>query len=122
MTEASGERRSCDTEESSAVRRRSVSPSTRAASRLATSRVRSAAWAICWTIAPASWWCSEERNARVGGKRMPITPRQPPSTISGTNHQLDPERVLVKRPAGCVWTATQSAAAASFGGSSIAAG
>ena len=68
MIEASGERRSCETDDSSAERRRSVSLLTRASSRSATRRVRTTAWAMSSAMASARRRCSMPRRCSCGGK------------------------------------------------------
>ena len=114
IIEASGERRSCETEDSSAERRRSVSSLTRALSRSATSRVRSTACPMSSTMASARRCCSKPSRPTAPGNLRPTTPTVSPSVRTGRNHQVDWPSVSVKRPAAWPWRRHHDAAARSF--------
>ena len=88
ITAARGERRSCDTDdEKRGAQALGLALDPRRFEARPTRRVRSIAWATCWIMASASWRCSSASRSWVTGKRKPTAPRQPRSTISGTNHQ-----------------------------------
>ncbi len=99
MMEASGVFRSCEIEVSSAARKRSVSPVTRASSMPAASEMRSIATAAWSASASSRRRSSGDSSVLSFGRSSPMTPTSPRSVRSGRNRRLAPGSVSEERPA-----------------------
>src|SRR5580700_11844943 len=111
--EASGVRRSCEIEVSSAARSRSVSASTRASSSPLASEIRSIATAAWSHSASSSRRSSGVSNGPPVSRSIPITPTGPLPVRNGKNNRLTPGKVSAPRPAARLCSQVQRAAAIS---------
>ena len=102
MIEASGVRRSCEIEVSSAARSRSVSASTRASSSPLASEMRSIATAAWSHSASSSRRSSGVSNGPGASRSIPITPTGPLPVRSGRNSRLPPGKRVGAAPGGMV--------------------
>ena len=96
---ASGVRRSCDTELSSAFCSRSASARSRASSACSARRSRSKASASWLANASTRWTCCGGSFARSAGAAMPRTPTAPRAAASGKYDAAAPGSVSVPHPA-----------------------
>jgi hypothetical protein len=99
MIETRGVRRSCETDESSAERRRSVSVSSRASSMSVTSLVRSIATATWSTSASSRWRCSGVSSRFGFSNETPSRPTSPRPVLRGRNSHSEAGSVPEPHPA-----------------------
>ena len=114
VMEASGVRKSWETELSSELRSRSASARTSARRASSLACARSMASAI-WLAKVSSWWsCSGLSRACASAGLMPSTPTAPRDPTRGRYRARAPGRVAVPSPASCRCSYTQCATASSL--------